>query len=805
VTEVRSYLPPMLQTLGISAAHKAPMPSDEINVAAFLIVVFVWAGSMLSSVAVAQRTGAIPVEDALRVRSFAPLSSIEWSPDGKWLAYVVRDNYRPKPENNDARFGGGVPAWVIGNDVWVSNTDTGEARNLTGGKGESWLPSWSPDGRYLAFVSNRDGNGESKLWLWNTGKDDLEKISDVGVRTERIQWTSTGRSVLVTVAERSSLPVSGVKGPSQVEGQKAFGDAVQGSTVVLYQSRQQGQADEAAQKSDPWDLDKSLRDLVSIDVATGEARLLVHSRKIATYKLSPDGLRIAYTVPKRFERPGSQQILYDLAIVTIATSQDVVVTSNIRLDYDGAEFSWSPDSHLLSYHTGGPNDDTRDCYTVSAGGGLPNNITRFSPQRPPSHNRSSVPLWDTGSSSIYFIEGGVIWKASATRNRASEIARIPSREVVCLSNKQSADFLWLIDQDNAAIVLAHDDIGKQDAFYRFDLRNGNNTKLLERGECYTCANVGQPFASTQDGRHVAYLAQDAQHDLDLWLSDASFQEPRRLTHLNPQFESYKMGATRLIEWLGDDGQRLRGALLLPSDYVEGKSYPLIVWVYGGSLLSDHLDHFGLGDGGAFNFQLLATRGYMVLLPDSPQLEGMPMADLSKTVLPGVNEAIRLGLADPDRLGIMGQSNGGYSTMALIVQTRRFKAAIEMDGMADLIGLYGEMDEAGTTYGTSLEHGQDAMGGTPWEFRERYLENSPYFYLDRIETPVLIVHGSQDSAVAPFLGDQIFAALRRLGKDAEYAKYRGEGHSQLYWSYANQVDFCNRMITWFDKHLRASKH
>ncbi len=779
------------------------MPSHEINVAPLLIGVFLWAGGLLSSIAVAQPTEAITLEHALRVRSFAPLSSIEWSPDGKWLAYVVRDNHRAEPESKNTRIGSGVPAWASGNDVWVSNTKTGEARNLTGGKGTSWLPSWSPDGRYLAFLSNRDGSGESKLWLWNTSKDDLEKVSDLGVRTERIDWMAAG-SVLVTVAELSSSPVDGSKVQSEVESQKAFGHAVQGSTVVLYQSRPQERADEAAQKSDPWDLDRSLRDIASIDVATGDARLLVHGRKIATYKPSPDGSRIAYTIPKRFEKPGSQQILYDLAIVTVATNQDVVVASSIRLDYDGAEFSWSPDGALLSYHTGGPNDNARDCYTVSAAGSVPNNITGLSPRGQASRYTSSVPLWDMVGSHIFFVEDGALWQASVARNGASEIARIPGREIISLLNAQSADLPWMIDQGKAVVVLTHDDAGKQDAFYRVDLRNGNSTKLLERGECYTCADVGRPFALTQDGRRVAYLAEDAQHDLDLWLSDVSFQDPRRLTHLNPQFDGYKLGAARLIEWLGDDGQRLRGALLLPPDYMEGRRYPLIVWVYGGSLLSDHLDHFGLVDGGPFNFQLLATRGYAVLLPDSPGHEGTPMADLAKTVLPGVNEAIKLGLADPDRLGIMGQSNGGYSVLALIVQTKRFKAAIEMDGMADLIGLYGEMDKAGTTYGTSLEHGYDALGGTPWEFRERYLENSPFFYFDRIETPVLIVHGGEDSAVAPFLGDQIFATLRRLGKEAEYAKYEGEGHSPLYWSYENQLDLCSRMIAWFDEHLRT-KH
>ena len=116
-----------------------------------------------------------------------------------------------------------------------------------------------------------------------------------------------------------------------------------------------------------------------------------------------------------------------------------------------------------------------------------------------------------------------------------------------------------------------------------------------------------------------------------------------------------------------------------------------------------------------------------------------------------------------------------------------------------------MDKNGTSYGVGLlEHGLDAMGGTPWEFRQRYIENSPLFYLDRIETPLLIVHGEADTTVPSAQSDEVFVGLRRLGKEVEYAKYEGEGHSPLYWSYAHQVDFCGRMIGWFDKFLKPKK-
>jgi dipeptidyl aminopeptidase/acylaminoacyl peptidase len=165
----------------------------------------------------------------------------------------------------------------------------------------------------------------------------------------------------------------------------------------------------------------------------------------------------------------------------------------------------------------------------------------------------------------------------------------------------------------------------------------------------------------------------------------------------------------------------------------------------------------------------------------------------------------MGIADRDRLGVVGHSFGGYSVLSLIVQTKRFKAALDADGMGDLVSAYGQMGRDGTAFETSItEQGRGMLGGTPWQFRERYVENSPLFYFDRVETPLLIVHGAEDKSVAPFLGDQVFVALRRLGKEVEYAKYESEEHSPLYWSYPNQMDVGKRMIDWFGRYLGARR-
>jgi dipeptidyl aminopeptidase/acylaminoacyl peptidase len=763
-------------------------------------------GNGYSGIVLAQQFSALPAEAVLRTRHLDYLSSVEFSPDGQLLAYVVRRDENKKNISVGEMFRSGI--FDSGADIEVLKTNTGERRTLTGGKGENWLPKWSPDGRFLAFVSDRDGSGHARLWVWDRSADALHEVSQVSVLTwQTIEWTSDSKSVFLTVLPNGSSLDSPIETTeSQTEGEKTAKNQEQVPTIHLFRSNAIEQSNNGTPASDPWNLNRMLRDLIRVDILTGYATTVLHNERIETYRPSPDGSRIAYTISKRFEKPGSQQTLFDLKVVEIAaTHQQRVVASDIRLRYDGAQFSWSPNGALISYFTADSERGTvADCYIVSATGGSPRNITRLSPLPQPDLVAPSIPVWDRTGSYIYFVRDGALWQTSVKLDDTSQVARIVGHNIRGWLTPQSNNLLWLFDDGRSTIVVAHDNLHKQDAFYKVDLKNGESRKLLEQGQCYTCGIPYHPFAITHDGQEIAYLAEDAQHDSDLWVSDTEFRHPRRLTHLNPQFEQYQLGSARLIDWLSDDGERLHGALLLPSDYRVGKQYPLVVWVYGGGLSSNSLDHFGLIPLSPVNGQLLATRGYAVLLPDSPQHEGTAMADLVKTVLSGVNKVIEMGIADPERVGVMGHSNGGYSTLALIVQTKRFKAAVEMEGTADLVGLYSEMGQDGTAYGTALlEHGQDAMGGSPWLFRERYIENSPLFYLDRVETPLLIEQATGDPIVPRFHGDQVFVSLRRLGKEVEYATYDDEGH--IPGSYANRLDLLNRMLAWFDRYLESKDH
>jgi dipeptidyl aminopeptidase/acylaminoacyl peptidase len=178
-----------------------------------------------------------------------------------------------------------------------------------------------------------------------------------------------------------------------------------------------------------------------------------------------------------------------------------------------------------------------------------------------------------------------------------------------------------------------------------------------------------------------------------------------------------------------------------------------------------------------------------------------MADLADAVLGGVDAAVALGVVDPDRLAIMGHSYGGYSSLAVLVQTDRFRAAVSSGGFSNLLSHYTPMREDGSTVGIGWsESGQGRIGGSPWEVRDRYVANSPFFFLDRVTAPVLLLHGGADRTVLAARAEETFVALRRLGKAATLVRYEGEGHHPGSWRAANAADYWERVFDWLGRHL-----
>jgi dipeptidyl aminopeptidase/acylaminoacyl peptidase len=400
---------------------------------------------------------------------------------------------------------------------------------------------------------------------------------------------------------------------------------------------------------------------------------------------------------------------------------------------------------------------------------------------------------------VFFVRNGVMWRAAADGSGATAFASLADHELAIIAPNQQA--LFSPDRGRSGIVMTSDPGTKRVGFASVDLKTGAVSLLFEEDKRY--GGYGTEPAISPDGARVAYVAEDAFNPADLFVLSGDMARPRQASQVAPALTARVFGKAEVIGWHSLDGETMRGALVYPAGYENGKSYPLIVKVYGGSSISNDLNRFGYAIAAVENLQLFATRGFAILLADSKLNLGTPMVDLMKSVVPGIDKAVELGLADPNRIGVTGHSYGGYSTLSLIVQSPRFKAAVMRAGLGDLVSGYGQLSPDGTNYGLAWsESGQGRMGGSPWEFRERYLENSPIFYLDRVRTPLLIIHGGEDRAVSSYLADEVFTGLRRLGKTVTYVRYEGEDHWEGTWSRPNQIDAVTRVLGWFDRYLKG---
>ena len=194
---------------------------------------------------------------------------------------------------------------------------------------------------------------------------------------------------------------------------------------------------------------------------------------------------------------------------------------------------------------------------------------------------------------------------------------------------------------------------------------------------------------------------------------------------------------------------------------------------------------------------LTNHGYVVFHPSVNLVVGRPGEAWVKGVTSAANRLIEIGIADPERLGVHGTSYGGYATALLITQTDRFKAAINVSGKVDMVSFYTDSPRLGVRNTHAPEKSQDRIGGTLWEFPERYLEHSAILRADRIKTPLLNITGDQDPNVPASQSREMYYAMRRLGKDVEWVRYVNGGHRPPNTG-AESVDFEQRILAWYDK-------
>lgn len=309
---------------------------------------------------------------------------------------------------------------------------------------------------------------------------------------------------------------------------------------------------------------------------------------------------------------------------------------------------------------------------------------------------------------------------------------------------------------------------------------------------------------SRDGHTIVYHYSTANTPTQWYrasLDGARIAEPVQLTDLNPQFKQRKTARVEIVHWKGARDEEVEGLLYYPLDYQPGKKYPLVVMIHGGPAGAD-MDRWS--DRWAYPHHLMTQRGAFVFKPNyhgssdyglewvesigEGNYYDLEVVDIEK----GVDSLIARGLVDPDRLGVMGWSNGAILTTALTVTTTRYKVASAGAGDVEWFSDWGNC-----RFGAAFDNYY--FGASPLENPDVYLRKSPFFRMSKVKTPTIIFHGTEDTSVPTEQGWMHYRALQQLGQtDVRFILFPGEPHGLR--KLAHQRRKLEEELAWFDKYL-----
>ncbi|MBY0505504.1 MAG: prolyl oligopeptidase family serine peptidase [Bryobacteraceae bacterium] len=337
---------------------------------------------------------------------------------------------------------------------------------------------------------------------------------------------------------------------------------------------------------------------------------------------------------------------------------------------------------------------------------------------------------------------------------------------------------------------------RETGFYRdFIGRNVRPEKLVMNPRAY-----GVPVKAEKAER-VLFTSSRFDEFPDLYVADSNLANVQRVSDGGKQYAPFSWGKSELISFRSLDGTPLKGTLFKPENFDPAKKYPLIVYIY--ERLSQGVHNFvAPAPGQNINPSFYTSNGYLVLQPDIAYRVGYPGPSALQCVLPAIDAVVAKGGVDENNIGIQGHSWGGYQIAYMLGQTKRFKAAAAGAPVANMFSAYN-----GIRWGPGIprqfqyERTQSRIGGTPWQYPLRFLENSPIFQADKVTTPLLMLHNDADDAVPWYQGIEYYLALRRLEKEVYLFSYNGEPHGIR--RRVNQKDYARRLQEFFDFNLKGA--
>lgn len=449
-------------------------------------------------------------------------------------------------------------------------------------------------------------------------------------------------------------------------------------------------------------------------------------------------------------------------VYDVASQQKMQLTTG---EYDHTSPEWSSDGRWIAYVSNRSNATVRDpgytnnsdIWVVPADSGAPRQLTTNpGPDRSPSFSPDGRRM------------------AYLSSDRANNSADQMDVKVVVLDGGEPVNLTADYDYSVSSVEWSHDGRhiyisaaeGLTQKLYRAPAAAGPLTPVAFPDD-FVFGNLSQ----SKDGTTWLVTGNTLNQQGIVYLTAAEGRSPRRILEENGRLGEYRIARAEPLTWKGAGGWDIEGVLHYPVDYRPGVRYPLILQVHGGP-------HGRFTASFNQNAQLWAARGYAVL-------QGNPRGSSGRTfefsnanvndwggkdyidIMNGVDHVIALGVADPDRMAIMGGSYGGFMTFWAVTQTNRFKAAIGHAGISDWYSFYGQTDIPNL-----LEFG---FGGLPTASKPTYERWSPVEYATDVTTPLLITHGENDRRVPISQAEQYFRVLKKLEKTVEFLRYPREGH------------------------------
>ncbi len=444
-------------------------------------------------------------------------------------------------------------------------------------------------------------------------------------------------------------------------------------------------------------------------------------------------------------------------------------------------------------------------FAMPSGGGEPVNLSAGIPH-PVSNELHDWPMlpssygsagWTENDREFLVYDRHDVWATDPTGRRG------PRNVTEGIGRSRNLEFRYArldpdaeaIDAEEPIVLRAFDRTSKRSG-YATDRVQGNQPPRLLHMADYS---FGSP-RKADDADVVMFTRQSFQEFPDLWTSDLSFSNMRKVSTANPQMAEYLWGTSELVHWRSTDGLEVDGLLFKPDNFDPSKKYPMMVYFYEKN--SDRLhSHRGPGPGSSsISVSFYVSRGYVVFIPDVHYQVGYPGESAMDCVVSGVLSVLEKGFVDPKRVGVQGHSWGGYQIAYMITQTDIFAAAEAGAPVSNMTSAYGGIRwQSGMSRMFQYEKSQSRIGGTLWEATPRYIANSPLFWADKVNTPVLMMHNDEDGAVPWYQGIEFFVALRRLGRPTWMLNYNGEAHGLR--KYQNRKDWQVRMQQFFDHYLK----